>query len=57
MVVNRITVNKSSGSNEWALKVAFTTYYQPETELTFAEVVIPDEPSPQSQDPAEDEGS
>ena len=57
MVVNQVTVNKGSGSNKWALRVSFTTYYQPETELTFAEVVIPDEQSPPPQDPAEDEGS
>ena len=57
MVINQITVTKASGSNKWGLLVGFTTYYQPESELTFAEVVIPDEPSPQSQDPTEDEGS
>ena len=57
MVINQITVTKDGESNKWGLLVSFTTYYQPETELTFAEVVIPDEPSPQSQDPAEDEGS
>ena len=45
MVVKRLTVAKSSDSSDWNMKITFTTYYQPETELTFAEVIIPDEKS------------
>lgn len=57
MVIKQLSVTKGSDSNKWNMKVTFNTYYQPETELTFAEVVIPNEkaPSPESQD--ESEGS
>ena len=57
MIVDHVTINKSSGSNKWSLRVAFTTYYQPETELTFAEVVIPDQEISESEDSTEDEDS
>ena len=57
MIVDHVTINRGDGSSKWSLQVVFTTYYQPETELTFAEVVIPEQQISQPEDPTEDEDS
>lgn len=55
MVIDQMSVSRSSGSDKWSLRVSFTTYYQPEIELEFAKVLI-DQPNTSAPAPAtEDE--
>lgn len=45
IVIRQVRLSQGSGSGKWSMTVAFTTYFQPEIELKFAEVIIPNQPS------------
>lgn len=57
IVIDQMAISKSPDSNDWNMEVAFTTYYQPETELTFTKVVVPEEKEPAADEAQEGEDS